>query len=1013
MIKHSPVISPVIESFDAISLYVEEPSSSLISELQEQITKTGFQIEVVPITTEFKVVAKGKQHSEYPLLVACQSLDDVILLTTKYGLVDCQVYWLPADTSGGQESPINPGHQVVDWRAGGVLAVVLQLLKQQANIIRDKLYTEHKLALLSNCLGDLSLTLSAEGNIKDINHELMSLMHTNGPAAIGQNWLDSLHIPSSTAKSRMQHILSDLSHTHSMTRLPPFPIQLENTVMMLDGFVGPLPHNETLLILRQVASWQSHEWLEQLNQQGTAVTLLLVNPDDFSEFNRVHGRDVGDQVLSEIIHNMSDILRNDDFASRFSGAVFAAHLPDTNEQQGQILAARMLQMLRSKFFTSKNVKLEFSFGLATLEAEEQLGEQSPLELFRRANSALQAARSVGGGKLVSWQPQFDANILANLDRMSGKFSEAPSDDFRLMNLQWDIIRLIGNTHSLQSFSSQVCQLLSSGLQSEFVGLYIRQGDSLTQLSSSSANTAFDAQEIHHWVQNSITLGSIDSNKIQSSSTLETYPNVVIPLITRDQCLAVLVVCWQVQAKPEMLKCTEQLEQISPNLAAALDRIILLEQDKNRRTVVEKDNAGGHELLFESAAMRTLMHQVQLVAPTDASVLIIGESGTGKEVIAQQLHNQSLHPDKPFITVDCSTIVEHLIESELFGHRKGAFTGATNNQPGKIAQADGGTLFLDEVGELPLDIQSKLLRFVQEKTFIPVGDQRVRKVDVRLVLATNRNLPDEVAAGRFRADLYHRINVFTLNLPALNQRGEDPLLLCRHFLRKFSQQYKKDIDDFSESALEKLRGYTWPGNVRELRNCMMRAVILCSGHLIESEHLVLQQETEDNNGLQTTTTTSLAMEKPATTISNSNIDDLSQITTLMENLVDVASQQTEFFSVSDWLEKHWLARCVVKWGSLYQVAQHLNQSESTIRRRYAKLNAQLFEHLELQQLTVNCNHHFDNLLHSNTHSSLWQTIEASLHVIVLQRDVSQQQKAKLLNVTQPTLRKIIQQTQVTL
>ena len=439
------------------------------------------------------------------------------------------MYWLPADTQGWQVSKIPTGHQVVDWRACGVLTLLLQLLKQQAKATQDKLYAEHKLALLSNCLGDLSLTLSPQGDIIDINLELRSLMQNHGIAAVGQNWLDSLHIPSSTAKSRMQHILSDLSHTHAMTRLPPFPIQLDNTVMMVDGFAGPLPKNESLLILRQVASWQSHEWLKQLNQQSSPVTLLLVNPDDFSEFNRVHGRDVGDQVLREIIHSISDVLRDDDFASRFSGAVFAAHLPDTNEQQGQVLAARMLQMLRGKSFSNKKINLEFSFGLATLEAEEQLGEQSPLELFRRANAALQAARSVGGGKLVCWQPQFDANILANLDRMSGKFSEAPSDDFRLMNLQWDIIRLIGNTHSLQSFSSQVCQLLSAGLQSEFAGLYMREGNSLTQLSSSTANTAFDAQEINHWVQNSIKLGSLDNNKVQSSSKLTASQNVVIPL----------------------------------------------------------------------------------------------------------------------------------------------------------------------------------------------------------------------------------------------------------------------------------------------------------------------------------------------------------------------------------------------------------------------------------------------------------------------------------------------------
>ncbi|MEP1448876.1 MAG: sigma 54-interacting transcriptional regulator [Paraglaciecola sp.] len=1008
MIKQTPHIPAAFEDVEVILLYVEAAARPKVAELLQHLASSQYKIEVITLTAEF--MARAVQQQSLPLLMICQNLDHALALNSKFGLADCNLFWLPAETQGWHVNQLPSKHQVVDWRAFGVIDLLLQLVQQQTQAFQEKLYAQHKLALLSNCLGDLSLTLSPQGNIVDINLKLSGLLQNHGITAMGQNWLESLHIPSTTAQTRMQQTLADLKHTHAMTRLPPFPIQLENTVMMVDGFVGSLPREESLLILRQVASWESHEWHEQLSQQTTAVTLLLINPDDFSDFNRSHGREMGDQVLREIIQGIAKILRNDDFASRFSGAVFAVHLPDTNEQQGQVLAARMLQVLRTQRFSKSKVKLEFSLGLATLEAEEQLGEQSQLELFRRANAALQAARSVGGGKLVSWQPQFDANILANLDRMSGKFSEAPNDDFRLMNLQWDIIRLIGNTHSLQGFSSQLCQLLNSGLQSEFVGLYLPQSGHLTHLASSTTNAEVAVQKIHSRIQNSISLQSLDSYETQTNTTLLSYQNIIIPLTTREQCLAILVVCWRPEVNLEIHKSSEQLEQISPNLAAALERIILLEQEKNRNTSAEKDNGDGHELIFKSAAMRTLMHQVQLVAPTDATVLITGESGTGKEVIAEQLHYQSLQPDKPFITLDCSTIVGHLIESELFGHRKGAFTGAINNQPGKIAQADGGTLFLDEVGELPLDIQSKLLRFVQEKTYIAVGDQRVRKVDVRLILATNRDLPEEVTAGRFRADLYHRINVFTLNLPTLHQRGEDPLLLCRHFLRKFSQQYKKDISDFSETAVYKLQNYTWPGNVRELKNCMMRAVILCSGQYIETEHLLLQQHKVINSSVTTplTNTSIVAPDLSSSTALNS--DHCVQITNLLANLVDLASQQTELFSVRDWLEKQWLAQCLDKWGSLYQVAQRLNQSESTTRRRFAKLETQVFELPLLQPFSEDCTQLFETILRNQSHNTFWQTIEDSLHSIVLQRDISQQHKAKLLNVTQPTLRKIIQKTQ---
>ena len=319
------------------------------------------------------------------------------------------------------------------------------------------------------------------------------------------------------------------------------------------------------------------------------------------------------------------------------------------------------------------------------------------------------------------------------------------------------------------------------------------------------------------------------------------------------------------------------------------------------------------------------------------------------------------------------------------------------------------MFLDEVGELPLDIQSKLLRFVQEKTFVAVGDQRVRKVDVRLVLATNRNLPDEVAQGRFRADLYYRINVFTLNLPALNERGDDPLLLARHFVQKFACQYNKEITDFSNASLDKLGDYHWPGNVRELRNCMMRAVILCSGAYIEPEHLILQEQSDDNVVPIKPNVASIASTN-TNDVSEPQSEELVQIAELLAEVVALAKQQTKVLSVSNWLEKQWLNQCVLKWGSLYQVAQQLGQSESTIRRRYAKLNKQDFSHDELFPMTERCNHLLVSMLDTETHSVLWPSIEATLHQIVIQQDVSQQHKAKLLDVTQPTLRKIIQQSQ---
>jgi hydrogenase-4 transcriptional activator len=992
----------LVNTTERILLYVDDEHSSFVAKLQATITGGAFHFEIRALD-----INPPCNHELQPLLlIACNSVAHATSLSDKYGLLSRQVYWLLEKTKHLPSELTSYGHWFIDWRSAEPLQAILSLLKQHSNILQAKPGLEHKLALLSDSLGELSLTLCAQGKIIKLNPELLTLMGVgvSVQSIEGQDWLSCLHIPSSTAKHRMQQILADVNPTQSMTQFPPFPIQLDNKVIMADGFIGPLHNDETLLILRQISSVPSHQWSEQQNEQGMPVTFLLVSPDDFSEVISQHGRELGDIVLNEIMQSMCNMLRLDDFASRYSGDVFAAHLADTNEQQGQVLAARMLQMLHKETFSQKKIKLEFSFGLASLDTEAQWGEQSPVELFHRANNALQSARGIGGGDLLSWEPRFYANTPVNVDRMSGKFSDAPENDLRLITLQWDIIRLIGSTHSIAVFSKQVCQLLTLGLQSAFTGLYLKQSVGLTRLSGSAANDEIDVQRIYHWAQENIRLDSLGEHIISPLRPLTSFYYKVIPLTTRGQCLGALLLCWHPQDQRVAKQCLQQLEQVIPNLAAAIDRIMLLGKDKKRQTLTQKHLSGTHELLFESPTMDSLMQQVKLVAPTDASVLIIGETGTGKEVIAQQIFKDSLYPHKPFITVDCSTIVENLIESELFGHIKGAFTGAINHQPGLIAQAEGGTLFLDEVSELPLAIQSKLLRFVQEKTYVAVGDQRVRKVNVRLILATNRNLPAEVEAGRFRADLYYRINAFTLNLPPLNQRADDPLLLARHFLDQFSHQYHKEISGLSDEAINKLRAYTWPGNVRELRNCMMRAVILCSGDVIEPEHLQLQELYETNDIAKK----HVNDKSPLTSITAATDDDLHQIAGVLNEVVLVASQQAVVLCVNVWLEKLWLELCLVKWGSLYKVAKQLNKSESTLRRRHAKLSELQFNQPQIQELTVRCNDMLEQLINRHEVENLWNGIEKLLFSAVLKHDCSQQIKAKLLDVTQPTLRKIIQQ-----
>jgi two-component system, NtrC family, nitrogen regulation response regulator NtrX len=245
------------------------------------------------------------------------------------------------------------------------------------------------------------------------------------------------------------------------------------------------------------------------------------------------------------------------------------------------------------------------------------------------------------------------------------------------------------------------------------------------------------------------------------------------------------------------------------------------------------------LIGDSEPMKKLEQQIRSAAPTATRVLITGENGSGKEIVARTLHRLSPRAEQPFIDVNCAAIPEELIESELFGHRKGAFTGAIDDHKGKFELADGGTLFLDEIGDMSLKTQAKVLRVLQEQTFQRVGGQQTIKVDARVIAATNKDLESEITSANFRSDLYYRLNVIPIDVPPLRARGNDVVLLAEHFLRRFSAETGAPKKKLSAGAAAKLKIYHWPGNVRELRNVIERLAILLPGETIEAEDVLLE------------------------------------------------------------------------------------------------------------------------------------------------------------------------------
>ena len=363
---------------------------------------------------------------------------------------------------------------------------------------------------------------------------------------------------------------------------------------------------------------------------------------------------------------------------------------------------------------------------------------------------------------------------------------------------------------------------------------------------------YDLEEtrISAWVlehQEAVTRGDLKreqqslGEKSLVAERIQSY--CVVPLVAMGKSLGTFAL-WSETQNRYTAADAELLREVANQVALAIANMKSYEEIAALKARLEKENVylqeeirtehNFEEIVGDSPRLLELLRRVDQVAPTDSTVLIYGETGTGKELIARAIHNRSNRKDRPLVKVNCSAISAGLVESELFGHVKGAFTGAFERRIGRFELADGGTIFLDEVGELPLDTQVKLLRVLQEREFEPVGSNRSVHVDVRIICATNRNLEESIQDGTFRSDLYYRLNVFPLEVPPLRERRSDIDQLARFFVSRYARNLGKKLTGISEAATQKLLSYSWPGNVRELQNLIERALILCNGPILELE-----------------------------------------------------------------------------------------------------------------------------------------------------------------------------------
>ena len=316
---------------------------------------------------------------------------------------------------------------------------------------------------------------------------------------------------------------------------------------------------------------------------------------------------------------------------------------------------------------------------------------------------------------------------------------------------------------------------------------------------------------------------------------------VVPMLKREECIGTLRIASR-SAEPFSLEDAEFLSEVAKQLALAVENLKAYEEIASLKAKLQIENSylqdeirrehNFEEILGSSPGLLRLLSRVESAAPTDANILIYGETGTGKELIARAIHSRSARRESPLVKVNCGAIPAGLVESELFGHVKGAFTSASGSRVGRFELANGGTLFLDEVGELPLETQVKLLRVLQEQEFEPVGSNRTIKIDVRILAATNRNLEEMVQAGTFRSDLYYRLNVIPLHVPALRERRSDIPVLVTSFLEQYAKRMGKAIRAASQETMKLLQDYAWPGNIRELQNVIERGIVLSKGSILK-------------------------------------------------------------------------------------------------------------------------------------------------------------------------------------
>lgn len=950
------------EDTSAAKILIVEDEALIAREIQRRLTNMGWEVVGMAFGEEAVQLAVDTQPD---LLLSDihlkHGLSGIDVAQRIQGVVDLPVVFLTAysdpDTVS-QAKAATPFGYIIKPVENRELQITIEMALYKFRIEKELRESQQLLQNALACIGNALIFINEKGQITNINQEARDVLGIS--IEVGSEWRTVLAV---NEQASVAGIVAGAVRDKSIVKIPPFLLQrVSGVTKLVDGIVGPMDEG-AVLILRDLGDIEDPvEMLQaplellsvlgadQLSPSESSFCQLLISPDDTTQSETA-------EVVEQVRSQLDSSLRATDLASVFAGSMVLVSLPYTDVGEGERIARTLLEQLGDFSYQGKAVT--FSGGLADSTA----GDQEPIELFRRATSALDMARRSGGNRL--WIYRDDRTMEAREIQGGG--------EYRHVVLLWNVMNALANANDISTMCDEFCRHLSMAFQSTRAAILDRPEESLQLVVAyvSGARRTTNIEDVHLSAAEFLAVDSLFNGDVTDAQVENTL------MFSVADRYAVLVSGDQLSASDMRFFRT-----LGTYFASSLARF-----ERAPAPAVEPPEDW---LVYESSEISQVLATADLAAPTDATVLLTGESGTGKELIARYIHEHGSRRDKPLIVVDCGAVAPGLIESELFGHVKGAFTGAFSNFKGRLKEADGATILLDEIAELPLDTQVKLLRFVQERQVAAVGSNQYESVDARVIAATNKDLKAMVEQGQFREDLYYRLNVFSILVPPLRDRKADILKIARYYLDQYAQRYKKQLIGFTYEAEQALLSYLWPGNVRELSNVINRAVILSKDSLISPIQLGLFASGEVTTPVARPTSTGWRQ--------------------VVREIIELGSVSEVPKPVGRYLEEDFILTSIVRHdGVLNRAALTIGVPESTLRRRVQKIEQayQSSDPVRPDDWPATADIYEDVMRVASAQKVAPLYVLSSMMVEELeQRKLSKSVCAQLLGVSLPTYRKLL-------